>query len=319
MLSPSNDVERSRIWKDAIELWLNRQGSLNTAASYRTALVGVLSYTRKRPWELSRRDINAWIVSMQKKELANSTIALRVSAVRAFYRFVITDYILTGIEDGNEYRLREDNPAEGCRPPKVERYGRAVCLDRDQAVALLQAIKTDTLVGLRNKALFAGYMLLGLRNSELRLLKHEDIEVHRDGIYMRYRAKGGRMLTKEIFPPVYEAMMAFAEATGRSEGYVFHGFDNKGEPVNRPITDQTVRNALKYYAQQAGLRTQDLRVHSLRHTAAILRKEAGDSDENIQKFLKHGNVATTKIYLQHLKPDPDKTWMTVAEMLEMVR
>lgn len=112
--------------------------------------------------------------------------------------------------------------------------------------------------------------------------------------------------------------MAFADAENRYAGFVFHAFDASGKPADRPIGDQTVRDALKYYARRAGLRTQGLKVHSLRHTAATLRKEAGDTDEAIQKFLKHGNVNTTRIYLQHLKPDPDKTWMTVAEMLEMV-
>ena len=220
--------------------------------------------------------------------------------------------------DGNEYRLREDNPAEGCKGPKIQQYGHAMCLDREQAAALLQAIETTNLVGKRNKALFAGYMLLGLRSSELRQLKYEDIEMHLEGITMHYMGKGGRSQVKEIYPPVYQAIMAFADAENRYEGFVFHAYDSSGKPAERPIGDQTVRDALKYYARRAGLRTQGLRVHSLRHTAAVLRKEAGDSDEAIQKFLKHGNVATTRIYLQHLKPDPDKTWMTVAEMLEMV-
>ena len=88
-----------------------------------------------------------------------------------------------------------------------------------------------------------------------------------------------------------------------------------GEVIDLPISDQTVRDSLKYYARKAGLRTRGLKVHSLRHTAAYLRAQAGDDEDTIRRFLKQNNVETTRLYLQKLMPNPDKTWMTVSEML----
>ena len=302
-------------WDDAMRLWLDRQNSQNTALSYRSSMRGLLKFAGKSPWEISRKDIATWLAHLRKEGRSDATIANRITAVRNFYNFVIRDYVTLDL-DGEEYRLREDNPAISFRPPKVERYGKAICWDEEQAGAFLRAIDTSNGPGKRNLALFVGYLLTGLRNSELRTLRYEDIELQPGGvIVMRYQGKGKRDQTKEIYPPVYEAIMAYAEAEAKYTGYVFHRYSNQGEIVDLPISDQTVRDALKYYARNAGLRTTGLKVHSLRHTAAYLRAQAGDDLDTIRRFLKQNNVETTRIYLQKLRPNPDKTWMTVSEML----
>ena len=113
--------------------------------------------------------------------------------------------------------------------------------------------------------------------------------------------------------------MAYAESESRLNGYVFHRYSSMGEIIDLPVSDQTVRDSLKYYAKKAGLRTRGLKVHSLRHTAAYLRAQAGDDEDTIRRFLKQNNVETTRIYLQKLRPNPDKTWMTVSEMLGLMR
>lgn len=302
-------------WNDAMKLWLDRQNSPQTAQSYRSSLTGLLQFCSKQPWEISRRDITAWLAHLQKEGRADATIATRIAGIKSFYNFIVQDYVSLGM-DGEEYRLREDNPAISFKPPRVERYGKAMCWDEEQAGAFLRAIDTSNGPGKRNLALFVGYLLTGLRNSELRTLRYEDIELQPGNvIIMRYQGKGKPNQTKEIFPPVYEAIMAYAEYEQRYSGFVFHRYSNQGEIIDLPISDQTVRDALKYYARHAGLRTTGLKVHSLRHTAAYLRAQAGDSEDAIRRFLKQNNVETTRIYLQKLRPNPDTTWMTVSEML----
>ena len=309
------DENKRVAWKEAQELWLSRQNSRNTAGSYKSCLSGLLAYCQKAPWEISRKDIAAWLADLHQQGRTDATIANRISGVKSFYDFVIREYVTLDM-DGEEYRLREDNPATSFKLPKVERYGKALCWDEEQAGAFLRAIGTENLPGLRNKALFCGYLLTGLRNSELRQLRYEDLEVLPGGIViMRYQGKGKPNQTKEVYPPVYEAIMAFADAEQKYTGFVFHRYTQMGEAIDLPISDQTVRDSLKYYARKAGLRTKGLKVHSLRHTAAYLRAQAGDDEDTIRRFLKQNNVETTRLYLQKLMPNPDKTWMTVSEML----
>lgn len=319
MTSGAFIADREATWQDAVELWLSRQNSVNTAASYRSSLKTLLAFCGRAPWEVGRKDIAAWLADLKRQGRSAATMANRISGVKSFFTFIITDYIVMDM-DGEEYRLREDNPAASFKLPTVERYGKAVCWDEEQAGAFLRAIDTSNLPGKRNKALFTGYLLMGLRNSELRLLRYEDMELLAGGtVLMRYQGKGKPNQTRELYPPVYEAIMAYAETERRSSGYVFHRYSNQGEIIDLPISDQTVRDSLKYYARQAGLRTRGLKVHSLRHTAAYLRAQAGDDEDTIRRFLRHNSVETTRLYLQALRPNPDRTWMTVSEMLGLAR
>ncbi len=312
---PGDLTQRQAAWDDAVQLWLDRQNSPQTAQSYQSSLTGLLGFCGKNAWEISRKDITAWLAHLHKEGRADATIATRISGIKSFFSFIVQDYVALGL-DGEEYRLREDNPAVSFKPPKVERYGKAMCWDEEQAGAFLRAIDTSNGPGKRNLALFVGYLLTGLRNTELRTLRYEDIEfLPGNVIVMRYEGKGKPNQTKELPPPVYEAIMAYGNAEEKFTGFCFHRYGSQGEIIDLPISDQTVRDALKYYARRAGLRTSGLKVHSLRHTAAYLRAQAGDSEDNIRRFLKQNNVETTRIYLQKLKPNPDKTWMTVAEML----
>lgn len=311
----STDEAKQIAWREAEQLWLSRQNSRNTAQSYRSSLTGLLAFCGKAAWEISRKDIAAFLADLHQAGRSDATIANRISGIKSFYNFVIREYVTLDM-DGEEYRLREDNPAASFKLPRVERYGKAMCWDEEQAGAFLRAIDTSNLPGMRNKALFTGYLLTGLRNSELRQLRYEDLEVLPGGIViMRYQGKGKPNQTKEVYPPVYEAIMAFADAEQKYTGFVFHRYTNMGESIDLPISDQTVRDSLKYYARKAGLRTRGLKVHSLRHTAAYLRAQAGDDEDTIRRFLKQSNVETTRLYLQKLMPNPDKTWMTVSEML----
>ncbi|MEN6522340.1 MAG: tyrosine-type recombinase/integrase [Anaerolineaceae bacterium] len=300
-------------WEDAIQLWLSRQNSPNTRRSYETSLRLLMRYSGKQPWDISRMDINQWLVTLQKT-CADTTLAARLTAISSFYGFILQDYIIKDAQ-GNDRTLRKDNPALGVKRPKINPYGKATCLDIDGAKALLKSINRNQIIGKRDYALFLGYLMLGLRNSEWRSVRHEDIELRPAGMVIRYNGKGKHNQTKELFEPVFIAIREYCIPEGRESGFIFHSYGPRGEILEQPVSANYTRRALKYYADKAGLNAEVLRVHSLRHTAALLRREAGDDVEKIQEFLGHSSISITQIYLHTLKTAPDKTWQTVAQYL----
>jgi integrase len=56
-------------------------------------------------------------------------------------------------------------------------------------------------------------------------------------------------------------------------------------------------------------------VHVLRHTAANLRRDAGESIEDVSRFLDHSSLAVTTVYLRRLEGQEDLSWRRVAESL----
>jgi integrase len=74
-----------------------------------------------------------------------------------------------------------------------------------------------------------------------------------------------------------------------------------------------VDGRFRRYVQAAGLPPTGL--HVLRHTAAKLRRDAGQTIEEVSSFLDHSNLATTTTYLRRLEGQEDRTWREVAEAI----
>jgi len=53
-------------------------------------------------------------------------------------------------------------------------------------------------------------------------------------------------------------------------------------------------------------------LHILRHSAAKLRRDAGESVEAVSSFLDHSSLAVTSVYLRRLEGEADRTWPDVA-------
>ncbi|MGA2663283.1 MAG: hypothetical protein ABSH34_37895 [Verrucomicrobiota bacterium] len=56
-------------------------------------------------------------------------------------------------------------------------------------------------------------------------------------------------------------------------------------------------------------------VHVLRHTAAKLRRDAGESIEEVSAFLDHSGLAVTRVCLRRHEGQEDGVWREVAEAI----
>lgn len=311
LISPAADALASA-WEEARQIWLEQQ-TINTRRAYESSLRMLLEFSSMEIWQIGRKEVARWAAQL-RKTCADATLAQRLSAVSSFYKFCAEEYTLTA-PDGSEVPLSASNPALGAARPHIDPYNKAAVLDLAAAKAFLAAIPRARAIDLRDYALFLGFLMTGRRNSEWRNLRYEDIEIRAAGMIFRWSGKGRTNAVQELPAVVWDAIEHYAELEGRSSGYVFHSYDWHGAIVERPISAGAVRASMKYYANKAGLNGDILHVHSLRHTAALLRKEAGDDLENIRDFLGHMSLGTTSIYLRQLQGRKDDTWQTVAQML----
>ncbi len=70
---------------------------------------------------------------------------------------------------------------------------------------------------------------------------------------------------------------------------------------------------LQRYLRDTGLPASG--VHVFRHTAAKLRRNVGESIEDVSRFLDHSSLAVTSVYLRRLEGEADRAWERVAEQL----
>jgi integrase len=310
-------------WRQAIDLWLQSRRTPATRRSYAKALEDALITTGKLPWELNRTDVHRWIQQMQIRGLSPATVAQRLAGLSSFYSFCGEDYLV------NETPLHAGNPAAGkSLRPRVEMYGKASYLDAEEAGALLRSIRRTDLQGLRDYALFLGYLMLARRNSEWRVARWGDFEQRGGKVFYHWDGKGKDDQTLEVSAPVWIAIREYLRAAGRikairADEYVFTAIRRRGLPLpsgkiltaNQPLSAHEVGRLLKGYLQRAGLESGRICVHSLRHSGAMLRKSSGDSIEEIMNWLGHSNLAVTQIYLHAMEGKTDGSWMKVSQLL----
>jgi len=322
-------VGRMAAWAEAFQLWLASRGSEHTRRVYRHTWEVFLNYTEKQPWEVNRADVARWIDEQRRLGLSEATLMQRVAALSSFYEYCRSEYEIT-TPDGRIVSLHDSNPAAGkSLRVKIDPYGKARYLSSTEARALLKAIPRDSVRGLRDYALFLFYLATGRRNSEVRLLRWGDFEQGDGRVWYRWSGKGKKNQRYECPREAWEAICAYLKADGRLEDmrledYIFTALSEraarlpnvgKGFKARRPISMREVSRLLKLYARRAGLDPVKLKVHTLRHTAAMLRKETGSPVDEICKFLSHSSLAVTQIYVHTVEGHADPNWVKVEALL----
>ena len=79
------------------------------------------------------------------------------------------------------------------------------------------------------------------------------------------------------------------------------------------VSSATFYNRFRGYLRLAGLPLSG--VHVLRHTAAKLRRDVGESVESVSQFLDHSSLAVTTTYLRRLEGQRDLAWQSVASVI----
>ena len=173
----------------------------------------------------------------------------------------------------------------------------------------------DNPVGLRDRAIILTLILTGRRRAEVLNLKVSDLIQDGEAVYYSYRGKGGkhgkRELPRPAFQAIQQALAAFGKdlAAMKPEESLWPSSADSG----RGITSGTFYGNLLRYFKAAGLMPAGM--HIFRHSAAKLRREAGESVEQVSRFLDHSSLAVTTVYLRQLEGDRDTAWEQVAENL----
>jgi site-specific recombinase XerD len=298
--------------------WLKSLSSENTRRAYNQAMNDLLNSCQSNSLvSITRESIDTWMSAMRGRGLSLPTASQRISAVSAFYRYAEQTYSSTFT----------GNPTTAARRPKVNPYGKSNYLAVDEVKALLSSIDRRTKQGRRDYALILGYIFTGRRNSEWRTLRWGDIQIKGDRIFYRWSGKGKTDVLAELPKPVWDAILSMLALDGRDRTiqhgeYLFCPFapgPRRGSEAHwdtsKAVSARSMLTLVKHYCRKSGLNAEMVRVHVLRHSAAMLRKEAGDDIEKICAFLAQGNISVTQIYLHAVEGNQDNSWQTVAQML----
>jgi len=276
------DLEQS---KSAV---LNSLTAPSSQVSYGHAIDDFIRWYCSEPrLALNRTVVLRYRIYLEQKNLAPSTINVRLAAVRRL-AFEAAD---TGL-------LSPELAAGIGRVKGVKRLGVRIgnWLTIDQSRTLLQKSSLDTLRGKRDRAILATLLACGLRRAELVALRMQDLQIREDHwVIADLMGKGKRIRTVPM--PVWvkaaiDEWLAKAHITG---GQIFRPINKNGSVWGAGITPKAIWHVVKSAARQAGIK--DLAPHDLRRSCARLCHLAGGELEQIQFLLGHASVQTTERYL----------------------
>ena len=300
-LVPSGDADR---WDQAIYAFLaekgRRSGSTRTVDSYSRMLYRFFGTVGKPPDQVVASEVFSYAhgIGLSGKQPSSITVGARMACISSFYRFLIR----MGLVNANPCDQLE-RPRATPAPPRG-----LVAVDIKK---LLEAIP-DTPVGFRDRAIILTLTLTGRRRTEVLSLKRGDLINEGDVVQYTYRGKGGKRGKRELPQPAFQAIQQSLEAFGKSLATMKPDECLWPSSANseQGITGGTFYGNLRRYFKQAGLPPAG--VHIFRHSAAKLRREAGESIEEVSRFLDHSSLAVTTVYLRQLEGDRDHHWQKVA-------
>lgn len=266
-----------------------RGASANTVAAYRRDLEAVSMFLSNQGVSLeaaSTDELSACLAASARK-LASSSQARRLSALRQYYRFLLSE----GQRAEDPTRL-----LDGPRPVRpLPTY-----LSIDDVEALIAAAaKVDGPAGHRIRVMLELVYGAGLRVSELVGLKISAIG--QDGMALRIMGKGERERLVPLTDPARETL---ADYLPHREAFLSKGMrieecpwlfpSNRGK--DGKVSRQRFFQLVKDLAVHAGLDPNRISPHTLRHAFATHLIEGGADLRSVQKMLGHADIATTQIY-----------------------
>ncbi len=286
-------------WEGAFAAFLaekeRRSGSRRTSQEYARILARFFGGLGKTPDPVTPDEVFSFAYGRGPtgREPSPATINLRLAAPSSLYGF-LDRMGLTDRNPTDRVQRSRQEPA----PPRG--------LDRAEIKRLLAAIP-DSRAGQRDRAIILTFLLTGRRRSEILTLTAVDLS--RDGAaYYAYRGKGGKHRRRELPEPCLTAIVEALASRGKALAEM---------APDEPLFDVSAQGFylnLRRYLRKAGL--PESGVHVLRHSAAKLRRDVGESIEAVSRFLDHSNLAVTTTYLRRLEGEEDTGWRKVAALLD---
>jgi integrase/recombinase XerD len=263
-----------------------------TLAAYQNDLTDLSGFLAGSGRALDAADAGAlheYVAAAATRRLAPRTLARRISAMRQFFRFLLTDGV------------RADDPTSGLDTPRLGRPLPKILTEAEVTRLIGAAEAWPGEEGVRLRCVLELLYATGLRISELITLPLAAAQ--RDPRFLLVRGKGGKERVVPLSPPSREALTAYLIVRkhflpeGAASRFLFPSRGRDGF-----LTRQRCGQLLKELALAANLDPARLSPHVLRHAFASHLLDHGADLRSVQQMLGHADIATTQIYT-HVQGD----------------
>ena len=253
----------------------------NTVAAYRRDLDQYQRHLDRTSARPSDEAVRSHIEELRTEGYADSSIARKFASIRAYHRFLVMENLATV------------DPTAGIDPPR-RASGLPKALTIDEVAAIIDGVDRTTPNGVRDAAVLEVLYATGCRVTELARLGLHDYD--EDTQTALVTGKGSK---QRLVPLGSYAVQAIAQwlpvrmtirRPGADPGTLF--LSARGNALSRQAIWRIVDDA----GRSAGIDSDRLSPHVLRHSAATHMVEGGADLRTVQEILGHASLSTTQLY-----------------------
>ena len=255
-----------------------------TLAAYRSDLADATRFLAATGLEAAAtEDLRRYLGKLARNRLQPRSAARRLSALRQFYKFLVTD------------GRRRDDPSAALDTPRLGRPLPKLVSEAEAEALIAAAGARDGAEGARLVCLLELLYGGGLRVSELVGLPLSAARGERR--FLVLSGKGGK---ERLVPLGERARGALAAYLAQRGAFLGDGAQSRFLFPSRSAAGHLTRRRcgqlLKEVAVEAGIDPARLSPHVLRHAFATHLLDHGADLRSVQEMLGHADIATTQIY-----------------------
>lgn len=261
--------------KNFLDEYKHKGMAENTVKTYEIHLRHYYSYLKQNNLDyrtIKPKDIRNYTMASTNRGDANSTVNVRLSAIKSFYDYLIDE------------ELTEYNPITKTVFLKGKTTKTKPLKRGEKEIILSYMDQKEEHIRLGFYIMFSS----GLRVSELANLKREDVNIinNRVTVHVIHGKREGERIVPVFNPEVAEQLIKYTK-----------------EQVTDPLFKVKART-FQYHAKQASIKTGiPFSVHQARHTFATERLQEGIRLDILQKLMGHKDISTTMLYARTMDID----------------
>lgn len=265
-------------------LTVERGLSANTTESYSRDLKQFEAYVQPlgitNLVHADKTAVMGYLIAMQKKGRSASTLSRHMAAIKAFFRYCLTEGLIA-----KDPTVNLESPRPQKKLPQI--------LALEEVECLLNIPMKNNRTGLRDKAMLELLYATGLRVTELISLDISNVNLEMG--FVRCFGKGakeriiplGSIAAKHIEEYLHTGRPKLVKKPGETGLFLNHH--------GKQMTRQGFWKLIKKYANEVGI-TKEITPHTLRHSFATHLLENGADLRSVQEMLGHSDITTTQIY-----------------------
>lgn len=260
-----------------------------TKETYRRALKRFMEWIKdndiRQPDRTDLLDYKAYLMD----NFTACTVSSYLTAIKGLYTFLEAEKI-------------SPNIANGIKGAKHQQGFKKDPLTVEQAKNVLIEIDISTITGKRDYAILNLLIRTGLRTIEIERANIEDIRQQGGEALLYIQGKGRDskddfvLLTEASLKPIREYINARGKIKETDPLFTSHSNRNEGGR----LTTRSISRIVKDNLRKAGIDSDRITAHSLRHTAVTLSLLGGATIQEAQSMARHKNINTTLIYAHNI-------------------